>query len=73
MVGQVSGVPIQWIYYQLAFDESRRVTCVFTMGGQDVEAFGAEDITLVNQLDLRPNASVPERELAAVADETEAR
>lgn len=73
VVGQVANVPIHWVYYLMAFDESRRVTSVFTTSGQDMEAFGAEDINLMNQLDLRPQSGQPAKEVAETAADAIAR
>ena len=54
VVGQVANAPVHWIYYQLTDASRQLVTCVFTMSGQNVERFGAEDIALIGSLTLNP-------------------
>ena len=60
VVGQVANAPIHWIYYQLTDASRQLLTCVFTMSGQNVERFGAEDIAFVSSLTLNPpDATAP--------------
>ena len=49
---EVSGVPIQWIYYHLADNKGRRVGWVITMEQDRVDRFGAEDQILVDQFEI---------------------
>ncbi len=49
--GQVSGVPIQWIYYHLTHTASgKRLSCVFTMSAEELERFGGEDLSLAGSI-----------------------
>jgi len=59
VAGQVSEVPIQWIYYHLTHSSGRRVSCVFTMSAEELERFGGEDLEIAGSilfLDPGPNA-----------------
>ena len=49
---EVSGIPIQWIYYHLADKQGRRVGWVITMEQDRVDRFGAEDQILVDQFEI---------------------
>ena len=61
VVGQVANAPVHWIYYQLTDSSRQLLTCVFTMSGQNVEHFGAEDIAFTSSLTLNsPKASESE-------------
>jgi hypothetical protein len=59
LVGQVATAPVQWIYYQLCDADGRRVTCVFTMSGEDVARFGAKDVEWISGLTLSPADQAP--------------
>ncbi len=50
--GNVSSTPIQWVYYHVTHEDGRRLSCVFTMSADDVERFGAEDLSLIETLDF---------------------
>ncbi len=52
VVGQVANAPIHWVYYQLIDPQNRRMSCVFTMSGEDAGRFGAEDLSLLGGLSL---------------------
>jgi hypothetical protein len=59
VVGKVAEAPVQWIYYQLTGADRQSLTCVFTMSGEDIEQFGAEDMTLVSNITLHPPTGDP--------------
>ena len=65
LVGQVAGTPVHWIYYQVSDSDGRRVTCVFTMSGEEVARFGAEDIQLVSTMTLSEPAAPAETKAVA--------
>jgi len=53
VAGTASNVPIHWIYYHLANDNGRRVSCVFTMQSKLMERFGSADSVVVSSLQVR--------------------
>jgi hypothetical protein len=50
--GQVSGVPVRWMYYHLSNDEGRRLALVFTLHEEMLERFGAADLLMVNTFEF---------------------
>lgn len=62
VVGQVADTPIHWIYYHLVAPTGHRMTCAFTLAGDQMDRFNAEDANLVGGLNL-----VPAQESAAAA------
>ena len=52
--GTVSNAPVQWIYYHVTNAQGERLSCVFTMGGEDSEAFGFTDLEMINSLRFLP-------------------
>jgi len=66
--GEVSDVPIQWIYYLLGDPQGRRVVAAFTIQGEMVERFQEADQELIRTLRLgdpkvaaRPKPAAPKR------------
>ena len=49
---EVSGVPIQWIYYHVSDSLGRRVGWVITMEQDRIDRFGAEDQVLIEEFEL---------------------
>lgn len=49
---EVSGVPIQWIYYHVADRQGRRVGWVITMEQDRIDRFGAEDQILIEEFEI---------------------
>lgn len=54
--GKSEDVPIQWIYAHLSDDSGRRLSMVFTMGGNAVEQFGGADEQLCGTLEMHAPA-----------------
>ena len=50
VAGQMSDVPLQWIYYHLTHVSGRRLSCVFTMSAEELERFGGEDLEMTGSL-----------------------
>ena len=76
VVGQVADTPIHWVYYHLVNSTGHRMTCAFTLAGDQMERFGAEDANLVGGLNLTPmqspEAAEPTNGIAAETSETDA-
>jgi hypothetical protein len=70
VVGQVANTPIHWIYYQLNDAHQHRLTCVFTMSGEAVSRFGAEDLSMIGSLRMN-DAKAAEVASAPEATRTE--
>ncbi len=67
--GQVADAAIHWIYYHLTDAEGHRMTCVFTLSGDQMERFGGEDTALMSGLSLAPIAKSEATEVKPVAQQ----
>lgn len=67
--GQVADAAIHWIYYHLTDVEGHRMTCVFTLSGDQMERFGGEDTALISGLSLAPIAKSDAAEVKPVAQQ----
>ena len=48
--GQTKGVPIRWIFTHFADETGQRLQATFTMSGEQVEAFAANDVQFADSL-----------------------
>jgi hypothetical protein len=48
--GKTAELSIDWIYYHVADDQGRRISCVFTHESELAERFGAVDQSLLSSL-----------------------
>ncbi len=53
--GAHEDVPIQWIYSHLSDDKGRRISLVFTMGGNVVDQFASADEQICDSFELHPD------------------
>ena len=67
--GNVSDSPILWIYYHITHRDGRRISCAFTLGGEDAEQFGGGDMTLIGSLQFL-DSDQPAEETADASEET---
>jgi len=49
-VGQTSELPVQWIFYHLSDDSGRRLSMVFTVGGELVDKLAGTDAQMASSL-----------------------
>lgn len=49
-VGQASELPVQWIFYHLSDDSGRRLSMVFTVGGELVDKLAGTDAQMASSL-----------------------
>jgi len=70
VVGQVADTPISWIYYHLVNSTGHRMTAAFTLAGDQMERFGAEDSNLVGGLNLTPASAAETTPTPGSATET---
>ena len=54
VIGEESGVAVQWLYYHVSHTDGRRLTFVFTMEQDIADRFSTADQVLVNQLKFKP-------------------
>ena len=67
--GQVSDVPIQWIYYHLTHPASgKRLSCVFTMSAEELERFGGEDLALAGSILFLEESAEPAASVETAAE-----
>lgn len=50
--GNAEGVPIRWLHYHLSNDDGRRLSLVFTLDEDSLEAFAEQDSQIVDSLEL---------------------
>lgn len=61
VAGSSSDVPVQWVYAHLSNDSGRRVALVFTMSGEDAEAFAVADDQMLSSFELLPESPSPQQ------------
>ena len=49
-VGEASELPVQWIFYHLSDDSGRRISLVFTVGGELVDKLAGTDSQMASSL-----------------------
>ena len=67
VAGQVADAPIQWIYYHLVHDSGHRLSCVFTMSGEELERFGGEDLAMAGSLMFLQDPASPSADVQSAA------
>lgn len=65
VLGTVSEVPIQWVYYHISNDSGRRAALAFTLEASLEERFAESDALMVGSFDFRPR---PEPTASAPAE-----